>query len=478
MRRNRNVKIVATLGPASSSPEMLEKLFLAGVDVFRINMSHTSHELLRQLHRDIRIVEAKLKRPVGILADLQGPKIRIGTFKDKQVRIGAGDTFVFDTDQTPGDETRVHLPHAEIFASARPGDNLLLNDGRLRVEITDAKPDRLTTRVIFGGTISDRKGVNLPDTVIPIPALTNKDRADLEAAADIGVDWIALSFVQRPDDVAEGKKLVAGRAGVMAKIEKPAALSCLNDILDISDGLMVARGDLGVELPLETVPGKQKLITRAARRLGKPVVVATQMLESMIVEPVPTRAEVSDVATAVYEGADAIMLSAESATGAWPDKAVATMDRIAQAVERDPLYRGIITAQRYEPQPTSADAISGAARSISETLKLAAIVCYTGSGSTGLRMSRERPDTPVIALTPIPATARRLALVWGLHCVLTEDAHDLDDMVIRATGIAFDEGFATPGQRIIVTAGLPLGTPGATNMIRIAYVGKKGAAGN
>ena len=478
MRRNRNVKIVATLGPASSSPEMLEKLFLAGVDVFLINMSHTAHDLLRELHGNIRAVEAKLKRPIGILADLQGPKIRIGTFAEKEVKISAGDTFVFDTDKTPGDATRVHLPHPEIFASAQAGDNLLLNDGRLRVEIVKAEADKLTTRVIFGGILSNRKGVNLPDTVIPIPALTEKDRADLEAAASVGVDWIALSFVQRADDVAEARKLVSGRAGVMAKIEKPAALPVLDEILEIADGLMVARGDLGVELPLETVPGKQKLITRAARRAGKPVIVATQMLESMIVEPVPTRAEVSDVATAVYEGADAIMLSAESATGAWPDKAVATMDRIAQAVERDTLYRGIITAQRYEPQPTSADAISSAARSISETLKLAAIVCYTGSGSTGVRMSRERPDTPVIALTPIATTARRLALVWGLHCVLTDDASDLDDMVVRATRIAFDEGFADPGQRIIITAGLPLGTPGATNMLRIAYVGKGGAAGS
>ena len=441
-------------------------------------MSHTQHDLLRQLHHDIRSVEAKLKRPVGILADLQGPKIRIGTFAAKEAKIAPGDTFIFDADKTPGDATRVCLPHPEIFASAQVGDNLLLNDGRLRVEIITAEPTRLTTRVIFGGTLSDRKGVNLPDTVIPIPALTEKDRSDLEAAAAIGVDWIALSFVQRADDVAEARKLIAGRAGVMAKIEKPAALTVLDEILEISDGLMVARGDLGVELPLETVPARQKQITRAARRVGKPVIVATQMLESMIVEPVPTRAEVSDVATAVYEGADAIMLSAESATGAWPDKAVATMDRIAQAVERDSLYRGIITAQRYEPQPTSADAISGAARSISETLKLAAIVCFTGSGSTGLRMSRERPDTPVIALTPIPATARRLALVWGLHCVLTDDAHDLDDMVTRATRIAFEEGFADAGQRIIITAGLPLGTPGATNMLRIAYVGRGGLAGS
>ncbi len=478
MRRNRKAKIVATLGPASSTPEMLEKLFLAGADVFRINMSHTKHELLHQLHADIRKVELKLSRPIGILADLQGPKIRIGTFKNKEASIKAGGTFVFDMLDKPGDETRVSLPHPEIYAAAKVGDSLLLNDGRLRVEITKAEAAKLTTRVVYGGTLSDRKGVNLPDTVIPIPALTEKDRADLEAAANVGVDWIALSFVQRPDDVAEARKLIRGRAGVMAKIEKPSALNCLEEILELSDGIMVARGDLGVELPLETVPAKQKLITRAARKAGKPVIVATQMLESMVTEPVPTRAEVSDVATAVYEGADAIMLSAESATGAWPDKAVAMMDKIAQSVERDTHYRSIITAQRNDPQPTSADAISAAARTISETLNLACMVCYTGSGSTGLRVARERPDTPVIALTPIATTARRLALGWGLHCVLTADAQDLDDMVARACRIAFQEGFAQPGQRIIITAGVPLGTPGATNMLRIAYIGKDGAAGN
>jgi pyruvate kinase len=478
VRRNRKVKIVATLGPASASPEMIEKLFVAGVDVFRINMSHTQHVLLEELHGHIRRIETRLNRPIGILADLQGPKIRIGTFRGGEAKIEAGGRFVFDLDPAQGDATRVHLPHPEIFAAAKPGDNLLLNDGRLRVEIVKAAASRLETRVIFGGRLSDRKGVNLPDTVIPIPALTEKDRADLEAAANVGVDWIALSFVQRPEDVAEARQLVRGRAGVMAKIEKPSALNCLAEILEIADGIMVARGDLGVELPLETVPGRQKQITRAARKAGKPVVVATQMLESMITEPVPTRAEVSDVATAVYEGADAIMLSAESATGKWPDKAVATMDRIAQTVERDTLYHGILTAQRNEPQPTSADAISEAARSISERLNLAAIVCYTGSGSTGLRVARERPETPVVALTPIVATARRLALAWGLHCVLTADAQDLDDMVARACHIAFSEGFAQPGQRIIITAGVPLGTPGATNMLRIAFVGKDGAAGN
>ncbi|MBZ0260020.1 MAG: pyruvate kinase [Hyphomicrobiales bacterium] len=473
MRRNRKVKILATLGPASSSPEMIEKLFVAGVDVFRINMSHTSHALLAELHRHIRNVESKLNRPIGILADLQGPKIRIGTFKDKEVQIKAGDKFAFDTDATPGDSKRVHLPHPEIFASVKVGDFLLLNDGRLRVEIAGVSPDRIETVIIFGGTLSNRKGVNLPNTLLPIAALTEKDRADLEAAASIGVDWIALSFVQRPEDVSEARELIAGRAGVMAKIEKPSALLCLDDILKVSDGIMVARGDLGVELPLETVPARQKQLTRAARRAGKPVVVATQMLESMIVEPVPTRAEVSDVATAVYEGADAIMLSAESAAGAWPEKAVATMDKIALSAEGDSFYRGIMNAQRNDPQPTTADAISTAARSISETLDVAAIVSYTESGSTAMRVARERPNVPIITLTPIPATARRLALAWGQHCVLTPNANDLEHMIETACQFASSEGFAEEGQRIIITVGVPLGSPGSTNMLRIAQVGKK-----
>ena len=473
MRRNRKVKILATLGPASSSAEMIEKLFVAGVDVFRINMSHTSHAMLAQLHGCIRNVERKLNRPIGILADLQGPKIRIGTFNDKEVQIKAGDTFAFDTDATPGDSKRVHLPHPEIFASVKVGDFLLLNDGRSRVEITAVSPNRIDTVIIFGGTLSNRKGVNLPNTLLPIPALTEKDRADLEAAASIGVDWIALSFVQRPEDVVEARGLIANRAGVMAKIEKPSALLCLEDILKVSDGIMVARGDLGVELPLETVPARQKQLTRAARRAGKPVVVATQMLESMIVEPVPTRAEVSDVATAVYEGADAIMLSAESAAGAWPEKAVATMDKIAQSAEGDSFYRGIMNAQRNDPQPTTADAISTAARSISETLAVAAIVSYTESGSTAMRVARERPNVPIITLTPVPATARRLALAWGQHCVLTPNADDLEHMIETACQFASSEGFAEEGERIIITVGVPLGAPGATNMLRIAQVGKK-----
>ena len=474
MHRKRKVKILATLGPASNTLEMIEKLFIAGVDVFRINMSHTDHAMLKTLHGFIRSIEEKVKRPIGILADLQGPKIRIGTFADKEVKIEAGDAFAFDTDSTPGDATRVYLPHPEIFAGAKVGDSLLLNDGRLRVEITRAAPTRLDTKVIYGGVLSNRKGVNLPDTVLAIPALTEKDRADLEAAASLGVDWIALSFVQRAEDVAEAQRLVKGRAGVMAKIEKPSALPVLDEILKIADGLMVARGDLGVELPLETVPARQKQITRMARRYGKPVVVATQMLESMITEPVPTRAEVSDVATAVYEGADAVMLSAESASGAWPEKTVQTMDKIAQSAETDQYYGSIMHSQRTEPGATAADAISAAARQIAETLKVPAIVCYTGSGSTGARVARERPSMPILALTPIVNTARRLALTWGTHAVLVKDAKTLDEMFANAGEIAFVEGFAKSGERILITAGVPIGAAGTTNMLRIATVGPGG----
>ncbi|HEY7765797.1 MAG TPA: pyruvate kinase [Aestuariivirgaceae bacterium] len=472
MRRTRRVKIVATLGPASSTPEQIESLFLAGADVFRINMSHASHDLLSRYCETIRAIESRQRRPIGVLVDLQGPKLRIGTFAEEQIMIAAGGQFVLDDDPSPGDAGRVNLPHREIFQSVAPGQAILLNDGRVRVHVLEVTPSKITTKVVYGGALSSRKGLNLPDTIVAVPALTAKDRADLELAASIGVDWIALSFVQRPDDVAEARKLIRNRAGVMAKIEKPSALGELDQILELSDGIMIARGDLGVELPIEEVPGRQKQITRAARKAGRPVIVATQMLESMVHDPVPTRAEVSDVATAVFEGADAVMLSAESAAGKWPAKAVAMMDQIARAVERDPHFRGIIHAQRTDPELTAADAISAAARIVAETLRLAAIVCYTSSGSTGLRAARERPDVPIIALTPNPQTGRRLALVWGLHCVLTEDADDLDDMVFKACRIAAEENFAEPGQRIIITAGVPLRTPGTTNMLRIAYVGE------
>jgi pyruvate kinase len=471
MRRRRSVKILATLGPASSEEAQIAALFEAGADVFRINMSHTSHDLLRTLHGRIRAVEERFARPIGILADLQGPKLRVGEFADGSALVEEGQTFAFDTDRTPGDETRVFLPHPPVFKTIEAGHRFLIDDGRIRMQVKTATAGRIECIVEIGGKLSNRKGISLPDTMLPFGAMTDKDRADLEAALNLGVDWVALSFVQRPDDLAEARKMTRGRAAIMAKIEKPSAVERLDEIIEMADGLMVARGDLGVEMPLEAVPGVQKRITRACRRAGRPVVVATQMLESMISAPVPTRAEVSDVATAVFEGADAIMLSAESAAGAFPTEAVATMNRIAEKVETDAVFTAIIHSQRTDPEATGPDAISAAARTVADTLRLPAIVCYTSSGATGLRAARERPERPIIALSPNPATSRRLALVWGLHCVLTEDAHDETDMVERACRIAYQEGFARPGQRIIITAGVPFGTPGATNMLRIAFVG-------
>ncbi|MBA4789186.1 MAG: pyruvate kinase [Rhizobiales bacterium] len=470
MRRQRRTKIVATLGPASSDPDVIERLFVAGADVFRINMSHTPHDKLRAFVAAIRAIEAKHARPIGILVDLQGPKLRLATFAGGSAQLEKGAAFVLDADPAPGDASRVHLPHPEILAALEPGHTLLLDDGKVRLEVEDASPRRAVTRVVVGGRISDRKGVSLPDTTIPSSAITPKDRADLDAALEVGADWIALSFVQRPEDVAEARKIARGRAGIMVKVEKPQAVARLAEIMELTDSLMVARGDLGVEMPLERVPGVQKQMTRAARRSGTPVVVATQMLESMITAPVPTRAEVSDVATAVFEGADAIMLSAESAAGQYPVEAVATMNRIAEEVESDPTYRQVLNAQRAEPEPTTSDAIAAAARQIAETLDLGAVVCWTASGATALRVARERPRPLTIALTPNPATARRLCLVWGVHCVVTEDAHDVNDMVDRAARNAFQDGFAKAGQRIIVVAGVPFGTPGATNMLRIAFV--------
>ena len=471
MRRLRRAKIVATLGPASSDQATIARLFAAGADVFRINMSHTSHDAMRKLHAAIRAVEKESDRPIGILADLQGPKLRVGTFKSDAVMLAKGATFTLDDDKTPGDETRVHLPHPEILAALEAGHTLLLDDGKVRLSVTEASPKRAVTRVEVGGKLSARKGVSLPDTTIGFSALTEKDRTDLEACLDAGIDWVGLSFIQRPEDIAEAKKITRGRASVMAKIEKPQAVTRLAEIMDFTDALMVARGDLGVEMPLERVPGIQKQITRAARRAGKPVVVATQMLESMISNPVPTRAEVSDVATAIFEGADAVMLSAESAAGQYPVEAVAMMNRIAEEVETDATYQSIIHAQRTEPEATGADAIADAARQIAETLDLPAIACWTSSGSTGLRVARERPNCAIVAISPNVATGRKLAVVWGVHCIVAEDARSLDDMVDRACRLAFREGFAKSGQRIIIVAGVPLGTPGATNMVRIAFVG-------
>jgi len=477
MQRPRRVKILATLGPASNTKEKIKELFEAGADVFRINMSHANHDVLRQLSSSIREVEAELNHPIGILVDLQGPKLRLGKFENNKITVKPGDRIIFDSNPAPGNKKRVHLPHPEILEALAAGDRVIVDDGRVLLNTLECDKKSALLEVVNGRSLSNRKGVSLPDTDLPLSAMTDKDMEDLHLALEVKADWIALSFVQRPDDLAAIRKIVRGRAGVMSKIEKPQAIARLEEIINLSDAVMVARGDLGVELPLETVPGLQKRIVRACRRSGKPVVVATQMLESMISAAVPTRAEVSDVATAVFEGADAVMLSAESAAGDFPVKAVAMMNSIAENVEQDATYEGIINAQRTLPQPTGADAISAASRQIAETLDVAAVVCYTASGTTGLRAARERPTKPIIALSPVTATARRLALVWGLHCVVTDDASDLDDMVDRACRIAHAEDFAGPGDRVVIIAGVPLRTPGSTNMLRIAYISSDGNSG-
>jgi pyruvate kinase len=477
IRRGRRIKILATLGPASQDPAVVEALYRAGADVFRINMSHASHDMMRERVATIRALEEKVDRPIGILVDLQGPKLRVGLFANVSEDLRKGDSFTLDDSAKPGDATRVCMPHPEILDSLRPGHRLLIDDGKVQLRVTSQHAGHAECVVEVAGKISNKKGVSLPDTELPTSAMTDKDRADLIAALDENIDWVALSFVQRPEDVVEVKRIAGNRAAVMAKIEKPQAIQRLDDILAVSDAIMVARGDLGVEMPIERVPGLQKTITRMARRLGKPVVVATQMLESMITTPVPTRAEVSDVATAVFEGADAVMLSAESASGQYPLEAVTMMNRIAQAVESEAIYPGILLSQRPTPEATGADAIAEATRDVADVLGAKVICAWTASGSTGLRIARERPASSILALTPIIEIARRLSLVWGVHPVVADDARDERDMTDRACRHAFVDGFAGVGERVLVVAGVPFGTPGSTNNLRIAVVGPDGGTG-
>jgi pyruvate kinase len=466
--RSRKVRILATLGPASNTPDMIRRLAEAGADAFRINMSHGTHKDHAQLIEMIRALEKELDRPTTILADLQGPKLRVGKFEgDGGVMLEKGRTFVFDRDTAPGTSKRVELPHREIFGGVEKGTRLLLDDGKLVQRVVSAASDRIETIVEVGGRLSNNKGVNVPDVVLPLAALTDKDRADLVFALDSHVDWIALSFVQRPEDVAEARRLIAGRAALLAKIEKPAAVERLDGILELADAVMVARGDLGVELPPQAVPPLQKMIVEAARRMGRPVVVATQMLESMISSPSPTRAEVSDVATAVYDGADAVMLSAESASGQYPCEAVTMMNSIATSVEADPSHAERVHFTQTLPDPTTADAIAQAANTMVGTVGAAAIVCFTSSGSTARRLSRERPSVPLLVLTPTLRTARKLGILWGAHGVRTRDIANFEEMIAKAKRMALRHGVAKGGDRIVIIAGVPFGTPGSTNVIHI-----------
>ena len=468
MRRQRQAKIVATLGPASADHATIRALFEAGADVFRLNFSHGEHAQHRARYDAIRRIEAELGRPIAVLLDLQGPKLRIGTFAAGPVALQAGAAFRLDLDAAPGDATRAPLPHPEIFAALRAGTDLLLDDGRVRLRVEECGSSFANTRVVNGGPLSERKGVNVPGVVLPLSALTDKDRRDLDFGLSLGVDWVALSFVQRPEDLQQVREIVAGRAAIMSKLEKPAAIERLDEIVALSDGVMVARGDLGVELPAEKVPAIQKRIVRACRRSGKPVVVATQMLESMVSAPVPTRAEASDVAGAVYDGADAVMLSAESASGKYPLEAVGMMDRIIAEVEADPQYRVGIDASHVPAESTVSDAICCALRRAASLLSVAATVTFTSSGHTSLRAARERPAAPILSITPSVTTARRLAIVWGVHSVQVQDVTALPEMVAQARAMVRREALASPGDTVVITAGLPFGTAGTTNLLHVA----------
>ncbi len=471
--RQRRVKILATLGPASSSLEMIRALYLAGADAFRINMSHGTAEARAALIANIRTLEKEIDRPLTVLADLQGPKLRVGKFGGGPVELMKGATFVLDMDPTPGDVTRVQLPHKELFAALTEGARLLLDDGKMVLRVTEAGATRLVTEVVVGGKLSDNKGLNVPDVVVPLAALTPKDRTDLAFALDHGADWIALSFVQRPEDVAEARALIGGKASLLAKIEKPQAMERLGEILELADAVMVARGDLGVELPPEQVPPAQKRIVAMARALGKPVVVATQMLESMIMSPSPTRAEVSDVATAIYDGADAVMLSAESAAGAFPVEAVSMMDAIARQVENDPQWYGRVHFTETATSATTADAMSYASGSISRTIGAKVICCFTISGSTARRAARERATVPILCLTPSRATARRMGLVWGVHAVQTRDVGDFEEMVAKSKRMALRTRIAAGGDLMVLIAGVPFSTPGTTNVLHVVRLSGK-----
>ena len=470
MRRQRKARIIATLGPASSDPVMIRRLFEAGADVFRLNFSHGTKEDHKRRFDAIRALEIEKKRPIGILQDLQGPKIRIGTLKAGPVMLVTGKTLELRLDRAPGDAASVALPHPEVFQNMMPGHRIMIDDGKLQLLAESCDAERIHARVVVGGMLSDRKGVNLPQTDLTISPLTDKDREDLAFGLGLGVDWVALSFVQRPSDVIEAQGIIKGRAGIMAKIEKPAALTRIEDILALVDAVMVARGDLGVEIPPEDVPGRQKELVRLCRHAGKPVVIATQMLESMIKSPSPTRAEASDVATAIYDSADAVMLSAESASGDWPVEAVSMMDRIIQHTEEHKLYRSIIEALQPSPEHTTAHAMAAAAADVADAIGAAAIVAYTASGTTALRAARKRPRVAIMSLSPTVEAARRLALLWGAHSVVSAEVATYDEMVDHAKAHALEEGFAKPGERIVIIAGIPFGRQGTTNNIRVARI--------
>ena len=472
MRRSRQTKIVATIGPGSGTDEMLASLYRAGADVFRFNFSHGTHQEHAQRLKRVRALEERVGRPIGVFADLQGPKLRVGKFAGSGVVLEAGKGFRFDMSEEPGNASRIQLPHPEIFEALRPGALLLLDDGKVQMEVTACGSDFANTKVLAGGPLSNHKGVNLPNVMLDVSPLTEKDLRDLEYALELGIGMIALSFVQRPEDVEEAQRLIAGRAHLISKLEKPTAIRHLEAIVELTDGVMVARGDLGVELPPETVPGIQKRIIRCCRQAGKPVIVATQMLDSMVSSPTPTRAEASDVANAVYEGADAVMLSAETAVGEYAVRSVEMMDRIIKQTENDPAYSDLLDAGQAKPRQTTADTITESAKQSAITLPAAAIITFTNLGATALRAARKRPPVPILTLTPSAQVARSLTLVWGIHSILQlEDINDYEGIEALAIKSATDAGFAHTGDHLVITVGLPLMIPCPTNVMRLVRVG-------
>tara|TARA_B110000008_G_scaffold250883_1_gene264463 strand:+ start:1958 stop:3385 length:1428 start_codon:yes stop_codon:yes gene_type:complete len=466
----RKTKILATLGPSSNTIKKIIGLSKAGANAFRLNCSHLNEEDLKDYVRKIRRAEKIINKPIGILVDLQGPKIRIGTVKNNQNYLKEGSLFLFDLKKDIGDHRRVTLPHKKIFSSIKKGHLILLDDGKIHLKVTSVKVNEIRTKVLQGGYLKSNKGVNLPQTNIKTSALSNLDKKFASMAVQEGVDWIALSFVQKPNDIKELRKICSNKASIMAKIEKPSALDHIDQITSLADGIMIARGDLGVELPIESVPGWQKKIIRVARVKGKPVVVSTQMLESMTSSLTPTRAEVSDVANAVFEGADAIMLSAESASGDYPVETVKMMNKIAINIEKDSNYNDILSSQLEETPDTTPDAIATAAKTLADELSSPIIVCYTESGSTGIKVSRVRPSQIILTITPIIHTARKLSLAWGVLCFLQKDESDLEHMINLTKKTVKKSGLALIGDKVVITAGLPLKVQGTTNLIRVTTV--------
>ena len=468
MLRKRNTKIIATLGPSSSSPLKIHSLFQAGADIFRLNFSHGTHSDHRKRVFHIRQYEKRLGRPIAILGDLQGPKIRIGTFKKKSITLVNNQKFELDLNPEPGNEKRVFLPHPEIFKSVKKNTRVLIDDGKILLNIIGVNSEKITTEVLNGGKISNMKGVNIPDTLIKMSSLTKKDIKDLEFCLDLSLDYVALSFVQKAKDLIDLKKHIGSQTGIMAKFEKPLAIKRMDEILFHCDAAMVARGDLGVEMPPEEVPIIQKRIVQSCRDFGKPVVVATQMLDSMINSPSPTRAEASDVATAVFDAADSLMLSAETASGKFPVQSVQIMDRIIRGVENDDSYRQILESKKITLEETTSDAISSAASQVVKTVLAKAIFTYTRSGATAKRAARERPTVPIIGLSPDRITARQLALIWGVHTIHALEPKSFSGMIENACDLAKKEGIVKRGDYVVVPAGAPIGVSGSRNNLRIA----------